>query len=293
MDIQKKENQLMELLLSDITPDPNQPRKDFEDIALVDLANSIKAVGVIQAITVRRIDDNRYMIIAGERRWRASKIAEKETIPAIIVNNEDQLTSDAIYTQQLTENLHRENLNPVEKAEFIQSRIIALKQAGVNNAIEKVAEELGVSNSWVSKNTAILKYSEEVRKLAQVGKIRDYSAIKKVDALTGDKRREAIRAIEDGSFNAKEFFSRKRRTDIVPNDDSESNAPDQKSTDDPKQTSMMLKFTPDQCVRLMTHAGYSAILDENDPEWVGSDNETLKGYFKTFLSWVDETSQAA
>src|SRR5690606_33081527 len=160
-------------------------------------ASSIAAVGVIQPIRVRRNPDAaygqpKYMIIAGERRWRASSKAGKDTIPAVSVEDEASLTADSICAHQLTENLHRQDLNPVEKAEFINGRIEYLKSQGITNAIEQVAKELGVSPSWVSKNTAILKYAPEIRALARDGKLRDYSLLKKISALRTDKQQRAI-----------------------------------------------------------------------------------------------------
>lgn len=126
-----------------ITPDPNQPRKIFEDDSLTELSNSIKAIGVKQAIQVRKVND-KYMIIAGERRYRASILAGKQTIPAIIVGDESKLTEDALYAHQLTENLHREDLNPIEKAEFINKRMQYLISQGDENARATICEEIGV-----------------------------------------------------------------------------------------------------------------------------------------------------
>ena len=99
---------LKHLKLDELTPDPNQPRKDFNPEMLDELANSIAAVGVIQPIRVRRnpsaaLGQPDYRIIAGERRWLASKKAGKDTIPAVIVDDEAALTDEAIYAHQLTE----------------------------------------------------------------------------------------------------------------------------------------------------------------------------------------------
>lgn len=288
---------LEHLKLDDLVPDPNQPRKDFNLETLDELANSIAAVGVIQPIRVRRnpsadFGQPNYRIIAGERRWLASKKAGKDTIPAVIVEEEAALTDEAIYAHQLSENLHRQDLNPVEKAEFIQGRMDYLKGQGIANALELVARELGVSPSWVSKNTAILKYEPEVRALVRDGKLRDYSLLKKISALRSDKRQRAMELIERGEFNAKAFFARKRY-------DSKTNGgkQDTDSSDSPgnpeqsvrlKPTYLKLKFTPDECVKLIDKTGYASMLDRHDPDWRLAKPSIMEGYVEKFRQWVTE-----
>lgn len=285
---------LQQLKLSDLVPDPNQPRKDFDPEKLEELASSIAAVGVIQPIRVRRNPDGQpaYMIIAGERRWQASKKAGKETIPAVIVEDEEALTDDAIYAHQLTENLHRQDLNPVEKAEFINGRIEYLKSQGVTNAIEQAAQELGVTPSWVSKNTAILKYEPEIRALARDGKLRDYTLLKKISGLRSDKKQQAIDLIERGEFNAKEFFARKRYDKKPKQEDpSEESVSQAKSDPEGKQKPAALRilFTPDELVKLIDKTGYSSMLDRHDPDWRVANPAIMKSYAEKFKEWVVET----
>lgn len=272
---------LLNIELSDIQPDPEQPRQDFNEESLLDLANSINAIGVMQAITVRPTPSNysgaKYMIIAGERRWRASKIAGRKTIPAIVKTSED----DSIKAQQLTENLFREDLNPVEKAEFIQSRINELKNNGYSDATQRVASELGVSTSWVSKNTSILKLSSDIKDLAKVGKIRDYGLVKKVEKLKGEKREEALKLIEKGCFNGKEFFKRKRydKKTIV----EEVKEPKPK----PKSESVKFFFKKEEVIKIMKKTDFSCVLDDIDTEW-DSDIEMIGSYIEKFKSWALE-----
>ena len=281
---------LEHLKLDELVPDPNQPRKDFNPEMLDELANSIAAVGVIQPIRVRRnpsaaLGQPDYRIIAGERRWLASKKAGKDTIPAVIVEDEAALTDEAIYAHQLTENLHRQDLNPVEKAEFIQGRMDYLKGQGITHALELVAQELGVSPSWVSKNTAILKYEPEIRALARDGKLRDYSLLKKISRLRSDKRQRAIALIERGEFNAKEFFARKRydtKTNGV-NQDAESS-----DSAKLKPAYLKLKFTPDECVKLIDKTGYASMLDRHDPDWRIANPSIMESYVERFRQWVTE-----
>src|SRR5690554_814665 len=290
---------LEHIKLSDLIPDPNQPRKDFDPEKLDELANSIAAVGVIQPIRVRRnpeagIGKPAFMIIAGERRWQASQKAGKDTIPAVIIEDESALTDDAIYAHQLTENLHRQDLNPVEKAEFINGRIEYLKSQGITNAIEQAAQELGVSPSWVSKNTAILKYEPEIRALARDGKLRDYSLLKKISGLRSDKKQQAIELIEKGEFNAKEFFARKRYDKKLNLEQQEGERETSVSqakleSQEDRQTILRLLFAPNEVVKLIDKTGYSSVLDRHDPNWRQADPSTMKTYVSKFKEWVVET----
>ena len=105
-------SEMAEVSIADITPNPLQPRRDFDEEALQELATSISELGVIQPITLKRQQDGKYIIISGERRWRASQIAGLETLPAYIryVDDED------LHAMALVENIQRENLNAIEIA---------------------------------------------------------------------------------------------------------------------------------------------------------------------------------
>ena len=99
-----------EVRLSSIEPDKNQPRREFDEDALAELSESIKLHGVISPIVVTEIEEGRYRIIAGERRWRASKLAGLETVPVIVKEYSEQELAEI----SLVENLQREDLNPLE-----------------------------------------------------------------------------------------------------------------------------------------------------------------------------------
>ena len=103
---------LSEVEISKIAPNPNQPRREFDQEALQELANSIKELGIIQPITLRQMEGGQYQIIAGERRWRASQLAGLTTIPAYIVTVEDESAME----MALVENIQREDLNAIEIA---------------------------------------------------------------------------------------------------------------------------------------------------------------------------------
>jgi ParB family transcriptional regulator, chromosome partitioning protein len=290
--------ELLDILLTNIQQDPEQPRKDFNEEALQELADSIRARGVMQAISVRRTPDGMggppYMIIAGERRWRASHIAGMETIPAILKEGEEA-DSETIRAQQLTENLFREDLNPVEKAEFIQARIDELKDAGIPDAVTQVATELGVSNSWVSKATAILKVSEDIRSLARIGKIRDYSIVKKVDKLKGEKREAAIEQIRADSFNAKDFFKRKRYEKSATENQAEvggaATTPCHSSKSPKKRKLKTVSFKLDEVIVLIERTDYRFVLEQSDPDWRNND-ELLPDYLEKFKEWVTAKSES-
>lgn len=287
--------QLLHVPLSDIQRDPNQPRKEFNEAALKDLASSIKARGVMQAITIRHspVGDNgpQYMIIAGERRWRASAIAGEETIPCILKQGDEAL-DETIKAQQLTENLFREDLNPVEKAEFIQRRIEELKEAGITDALSQVAEELGVSASWISKSTAILKVAEDLRSLARVGKIRDYSIVKKLDKLSGARRAVAVTQIEEGTFIAKDFFKRKRYEKPAAIARSEGEGSEVRTEASPptkeKTKRKTFAFGSAELVVLMKRTDFVFVLDNSDPDWENN-HDQLPVYYENFRKWLAMT----
>ena len=103
---------VLELDINDVYPNPNQPRKTFDEAALRELADSISEHGVIMPIVVSKTEGDRFMIIAGERRWRASRLAGKTTIPAIVKKYSEKQIKEV----SLIENLQREDLNPIEAA---------------------------------------------------------------------------------------------------------------------------------------------------------------------------------
>ena len=286
--------------LAKIAPDPRQPRRYFDPEKLADLAESIKVNGVIQPIKVRPNPDAGagkpdFMIISGERRWRASGLADQPDIPAVI--EDDELSAGRLYAQQLAENLDREDLNPVEKAEAIQARIDELKGQGIQNAVEQVAGELGKSVSWVSKNTQILKYSPEVRQLVHSGKIKDYELVKKVDSLKGDKRDQAISLIESGEFNGKEFFARTRydkkpKTDAVSHTKNDEDGEDKepiKAGATEKKNKFKLELSPQGLIKLIDKTDFRHVLDRQDEDWRGSPVPILKVHFESFTKWLLET----
>ncbi len=143
-----------ELEISRITPNPRQPRTAFDEEALAELAESIRTLGVIQPITVRREADDRYVIISGERRWRASQIAGLERIPAYVREADDQ----TLHEMALVENIQREDLNAMEIAISLQRLI---DECGVTQ--ETVAARVGKKRSTVANYLRLLTLPPEVQ----------------------------------------------------------------------------------------------------------------------------------
>lgn len=154
-------DKVYQLSLSEIDPNVNQPRRKFSEAALNELADSIKVHGVIQPIIVVKMGE-RYMIIAGERRYRASKLAGLTTIPAII----KEYTSSEIAEVSLLENLQREDLNPMECARAMKK---LMDDYGWTQ--EKVADRLGKSRPVVANTIRLLNLEPEVISMIEQGKI--------------------------------------------------------------------------------------------------------------------------
>lgn len=144
-----------------IDNNPNQPRKNFDQVALDELAQSIKQHGVIQPIILTKKND-RFMIVAGERRFRAAKIAGLKTIPAVVRDYSDSQIKEIA----LLENIQREDLNPVESAKALDE---LMKE--YNWTQEVLAERLGKSRSAIANTVRLLSLSPEVLKMVEDGKL--------------------------------------------------------------------------------------------------------------------------
>lgn len=150
------------LPISQVEPGLNQPRKRFDPETLEDLADSIRQHGVIQPLTVRRLPSGYYQIIAGERRWRASKQAGLTEVPAIIIEADDR----KVLELGLIENLQREDLNPAEEARGYQ---ILMTEYGLTQ--EQVAERMGKSRPAIANTLRLLALPEELLTLLEEEKL--------------------------------------------------------------------------------------------------------------------------
>jgi len=149
-----------ELPLSSITPNPRQPRQHFDEEALQELAESIKIVGLLQPVVVRRTGPDQYELIMGERRWRASQQAGLETIPAIIRDTSD----DDLLRDALMENLHRQQLNPLEEAAAYQQ---LLEDFGATH--EQLAARIGRSRPHITNTLRLLNLPPAVQRRVAAG----------------------------------------------------------------------------------------------------------------------------
>ncbi len=147
-----------EVPLEQIEANPNQPRREFDEDALQELANSIVEIGIIQPITLRQVEDNKFQIIAGERRWRASQLAGLQAIPAYIRTIKDE----SIMELALVENIQREDLNAIEIALAYEHLLSA---EGMTQ--ERVSERVGKSRTAITNYLRLLKLPAQVQMALQ------------------------------------------------------------------------------------------------------------------------------
>lgn len=191
-----------EIVLSSLVPNPNQPRKNFDQTALQELANSIKVHGVIQPLVVNDQKDGTYLIIAGERRYRASKLAGLNTVPCIIKDYSEKQIKEI----SIIENLQREDLNPIESARAIRQLMDEYKMTQ-----EAVSERIGVSRPNIANTLRLLSLCPEVIALVENGKlsagharclvpVQDYNSQIKL-AMAASDNRMTVRDLEKAVKN--------------------------------------------------------------------------------------------
>lgn len=158
---QELTNSVVELKITDIESNEKQPRKIFDDEALRNLADSISEHGVVQPIIVRKVE-NGYQIVAGERRWRASRLVGKKTIPAIIKD----YSNIEVMEIALIENIQREDLNPIEEAAAYKSLL-----EEYNMTQEDIAKRISKSRPAIANSLRLLSLQEPIKNLVIEGKI--------------------------------------------------------------------------------------------------------------------------
>jgi ParB family chromosome partitioning protein len=151
-----------EIQINQIDPNPYQPRNNFDEESLAGLTASIRELGVLQPILVRRVSEDRYAIIAGERRWRAAKRAGLQFIPVIVRQVNDEL----ILQHALVENLHRDDLNPLEEAAAYQQLV-----EDFDLTQEEVAQKVGKSRSAVANLLRLFQLPPQVQRLVAEGRV--------------------------------------------------------------------------------------------------------------------------
>ncbi len=184
----EKESQLRELPLADVVPDEDQPRTEFNEAQLAALADSIRENGVVQPIVVVK-EGKKYKIVAGERRWRASKIAGKDTIPAIIRTLDAQKRLEI----SLIENVQREDLNPIEIA-----TVYAKFRSQFNLSNAEIAKRVGKSESAVVNTTRLLNLPDDAKRAMVDNKLSE-GQMRPLVTLPPEKIREILpKIIEEG-----------------------------------------------------------------------------------------------
>ena len=204
-------NDLQQLPMDRITPDPGQPRKWFYPEALGWLANSIRKEGLLQPIAVRSHGSG-YIIIAGERRWRAVRSLGWTTIPALVVSASEQKAAEL----QLLENIAREDLNPVEEARAYK----AFLERGYTE--ERLAVTVGTTVSWIKWRVQMLNAQPAVLQLVEIGKMTWWMAYE-LSRLTPNGQMEALRVITSQQLNTDEvtalcgvIYARENQMDMMP-----------------------------------------------------------------------------
>lgn len=196
-----EEKSSLMLPISQVESCAAQPRKQFEPSSLADLADSIRLHGIIQPLTVRRLQSGYYQIIAGERRWRAAKMAGLQQVPAVVIEADDKKAMELA----MIENLQREDLNPIEEAEGYHT---LMEQYGMTQ--EEMAHRVGKSRPAVANALRLLHLSGEVRALLEEGKLSAGHA-RTLVPLTPELQRKAAAAVikDDLSVRQAELLCKK------------------------------------------------------------------------------------
>lgn len=173
-----------ELPIAAIRRDPKQPRQTFDEASLIELAESIKAQGVVQPVVVRKDPEAEegYLLVSGERRWRAAKLAELDTVPAVV----RELSDDAVLAVQLVENLNREDVPVLEEAEAVERLTSMFGKA------KAAGQALGKKPAWISQRRKVHKLPDNIKALARDGQTRDVDTL----VMLGDLLKEDAAACE-------------------------------------------------------------------------------------------------
>ena len=198
-----KEPAEVKVRISQVEPNKEQPRKYFDEDALIELSESIKQYGVLQPLLVQK-KDNYYEIIAGERRWRAAKLAGVKEIPVVIKDYSDQEVMEIA----LIENIQREDLNPIEEAQAYQRLIkdYRLKQ-------DEVAEKVSKSRAAITNSLRLLKLDKRVQEMVMEGKLSNGHARTIISIEDGDKQYAIAQKIFDEKLSVREVEKLMREQD--------------------------------------------------------------------------------
>lgn len=193
--LQDEGERVQKILIQDIIPSPDQPRREFDQVALEELARSIEQHGVIQPIIVVR-HQNQYRIVAGERRWRAAQIAQLSHLPAIVRSMKELEEIEL----SLIENIQRIDLSPLEQALSVYKL-----QHQFNLSLDEIAKKLGKAPSTISNLMRLLQLPETAREALRNGQISEGHARAILSLKTWpDKQEELLRSILDNSWTVRQ-----------------------------------------------------------------------------------------
>jgi ParB family chromosome partitioning protein len=195
--------ELRQLPVELIAPNPHQPRRSFDEQTLLSLAESIRQRGVLQPLLVRALPGGRYELIAGERRWRAARLAELEMVPAVVRHHDDAASLEVA----LIENMAREDLNPVEEARACAALV---EELGLSR--EEVGLRVGRSRVAVSNLIRLLDLPDESLELVEAGELTEGHGRALLLAEDHSDRRTLARAAVDGAWSVRELEARARAT---------------------------------------------------------------------------------
>lgn len=193
---------ISEVAISQIEPNPNQPRREFDEEALKELANSIKELGIVSPITLRQVADKRFQIIAGERRWRASQLAGLKAMPAYIRTIKDE----NVMEMALVENIQREDLNAIEIA---LAYAHLMEHEGMTQ--EKVSERVGKSRVAVANYLRLLKLPAQVQMALQKREIDMGHARALLSLESPSQQLKLFREIQKNGYSVRQVEETVRR----------------------------------------------------------------------------------
>jgi ParB family transcriptional regulator, chromosome partitioning protein len=200
-DREAEAEELRQLPVDLIVPNPDQPRRRFDEDALVALSDSIKERGILQPVLVRPLPAGNYELIAGERRWRAAGVAGLETMPAIVRADTTATTLELA----LIENMAREDLNPIEEARACEA---LTEELGLSR--EEVGRRVGRGRVAVSNLLRLLDLPDEALELIEHGKLSEGHGRALLTAAGNDERRRLARAAVEGRWSVRELEARAR-----------------------------------------------------------------------------------
>lgn len=267
---EEKPQGVLELPIAKVEPRDNQPRTVFDEEALSELAESIREYGVIQPVTVRKLDSGYYQLIAGERRWRAARLAGLTEIPARVIEADDKLTTELA----LVENLQREDLNPVEEAQGYRT---LMEEYGLTQ--DEAAQRVGKSRPAVANALRLLSLAPEVLQFVEQGLLSAGHARSLVTVKPEELQIDAARQVMKNGLSVRRTEELAKRLMCAPKPESEDDG------------AIRVDYAAEVTRRLERALGRRVLLSENGKkgrivlEYYGADDrerliETLAGLNK-------------